>query len=105
MILINKFEKFRSIINDLSSSNIPVKIYGKYSEVFTGSHAGFQTPPNNTLSIKIVALTSIGTIYYNENIKLSNTDAVQTFKTIINSMNITESDISFNRDSGIVTLS
>ena len=105
MILINNFEKFHSIINDLSSSNIPVKIYGKYSEIFTGAHAGLQTPPNNTLSIKLVALTSSDTIYYNENIKLSNIDAVQTAKTIINSMNITEADISLNRDSGIVTLS
>ncbi len=105
MVLIYNLKKFCSIIDDLSSSNISIKIYGNYSEIFIGAHAGFQTPPNNTFSIKFVALTSIGTFYCSENIKLSDIDSIQSAKALINSLSITEANISLNRETGIITFS
>ena len=59
MILLNDIEKFYSTIMELKESQIQFKLYGNMEETFAGAFAGFEQPPNNTLRIKIVALTGI----------------------------------------------
>ncbi len=105
MIVINDFQKFYTVLTELDESNIQYKLYGNMEETFSGAHAGFDTPPNNTLRIKLVALTTIGTIFCNSSIKLANADSVQLVKQQFSELSVSESGISYNKDSGNITIS
>lgn len=105
MIVINDFQKFYSMLTELNESKIQYKLYGNMEETFSGAYAGFDTPPNNTLRIKLVALTSIGTMFCNSSIKLANDDSVRLAKQQFSGLSISESCISYNKDSGNITIS
>lgn len=105
MILIQDFQKFHSMITELDESKIQYKLYENMEETFSGAFAGFETPPNNTLRIKLVALTAIGTIFCNSSIKLAKNDSVQIAKQQFNELPISESKISYNNDSGNIIIS
>lgn len=105
MILLTDIEKFYSMISELKESQIQFKLYGNMEETFTGAYAGFEKPANNTLRIKIVALTGIGTIYCNVSIKLKNTDATELAKRIYSDLPISETQISYDKDSGNIAIS
>lgn len=105
MIVINDFQKFYSMLTELNESKIQYKLYGNMEETFSGAYAGFDTPPNNTLRIKLVALTSIGTMFCNSSIKLANDDSVRLAKQQFSRLSISESCISYNKDSGNITIS
>lgn len=106
MILVNDFQKFHSIITELGESQIQYKLYGKMEETFSGAYVGFDdTPPNNTLRIKLVALTAIGTIYCNSSIKLTENDSVQIAKQLFEKLPVSGSEVSYHGDSGNITIS
>lgn len=105
MILINDLQKFYSTIMDLKESQIQFRLYGNAEETFTGAFTGFEQPPKNTLRIKIIALTSIGTIYCNSSTKLNNTTAVTLAKQLYSDLPISESFISYDKESGNITIS
>lgn len=105
MILSNDIEKFHSIIMDLKESQVQFKLYGNMEETFAGAYAGFEKPSNNTLRIKIIALTGIGTIYCNVSIKLKNADATDLARRLYSDLPISEAQISYDKDSGNVTIS
>ena len=105
MILLNDIEKFHSMIMELKESQIQFKLYGNMEEAFSGAFAGFEQPPNNTLRIKIVALTGIGTMYCNSSIRLNNTDAINLARRLYSDLPISETQISYDKDSGIITIS
>lgn len=103
MIRINDFTKFYSIIDDLQKTNTTVKLFGKKQETFCGMHAGLERPTNNFLNITIVALTSIGTIYCNQNIKLSDNDLIENATKLFSNLNVSECEISLNKDTGVIS--
>ena len=104
MIYMDDINKFFSVINDLKSSGVHVHLYGNSKETFTGAHAGFDTPPNNTLIIHIVALTSVGTIYCNSCTKLKDVEKVETAKTIYQQLSVSDADVSYISESGTVKI-
>ena len=103
MIFMYDFKKFCSTVDDLKSSNIQLKLFGQMEEKFSGSYAGFDTPPNNTLSIHIVALTSIGTFYCQEGIKFKDSDSVENAKKSFESLSVSQADVSFDKETGCIT--
>lgn len=105
MIVVNDFEKFYSMLIELNESNIQYKIYGNMKETFSGAFVGFETPPNNKLCIKLVALTAVGTIFCNSYTKLTDADSIQCAKQHFSNLPISESNISYDKDSGNVTIS
>ena len=105
MILLNDIERFNSMIASLTESQIQFKLYGNMEETYTGAFAGIEKPPNNTLRIKIAALTSIGTIYCNSSIKLNDTDATNLAKHLYSSLPISKAQVSYDKNSGNITLS
>lgn len=102
MIFMHDFKKFCSTIDELKSSNIQLKLFGQMEEKFSGAYAGFEAPLNNTLSIHIVALTSIGTFYCHEGIKLKDSDAVEIAKKAFESLSVSQTDVSFNKETGCI---
>lgn len=105
MILINDFQKFYSIITELTDSEIQCKLYGNMEEVFRGAFGGLETPPNNTLCIKVVALTTIGTIYCNVSAKLNDNNTVSFLKHLYSNLHISEARVSYDKTSGNITIS
>lgn len=104
MIYIDDICKFHSIITDLQDSGVSVHLYGNSTECFSGAYAGFDTPPNNTLAIRIVALTSVGTIYCNSFTKLKESETVENAKQLYNQLSVTNAHVSYSKDSGTVTI-
>lgn len=104
MIYTDDICKFHAIITDLKNSGVSVHLYGNSTECFSGAYAGFDTPPNNTLTIRIVALTSVGTIYCNSFTKLKESETVENAKQLYNQLSVTDAQVSYSKDSGIVTL-
>lgn len=104
MICINDFQKFLSVIGNLKESNIPVFLYGKSEEKFSGAYAGLGTPPNNTFSLRIAALTSVGTIYCSDSIKLSNSEEVKNAKRLLEELSVFPADVLYKSESGNVVI-
>ena len=104
MIYIDDICKFHSIITDLQDSGVSVHLYGNSTECFSGAYAGFDTPPNNTLAIRIVALTSVGTIYCNSFTKLKESETVENAKQLYNQLSVTNAQVYYSKDSGTVTI-
>lgn len=104
MIYIDDICKFHSIITDLKDSGVSVHLYGNSTECFSGAYAGFDTPPNNTLAIRIVTLTSVGTIYCNSFTKLKESETVENAKQLYNQLSVTNAQVSYSKDSGTVTI-
>lgn len=104
MIYIDDICKFHSIITDLKDSGVSVHLYGNSTECFSGAYAGLNTPPNNTLAIRIVALTSVGTIYCNSSIKLKNQETAENAMQLYNQLSVTDAQVSYSKDSGTVTI-
>lgn len=63
-----------------------------------------QHPPNNTLTISVVAITSVGTIYCNSNIKLNDVIEIEKAKQLYQQLSISEADVSYRHESGTVTI-
>lgn len=79
-------------------------LYGKMNEKFVGAHAGFSAPPNNTLSIQVLALTSVGTIYCHSSIKLTETEEIEQAKEIYHKLSVIETDWDYNSQTGQITI-
>lgn len=82
---------------------IIVKLFGGKQEVFHGMHAGLTTPPNNSLHIQVVVLTSVGTIYCNQVIKLSDSESVQAVSQLFSTLDISDCKISYSRENGTIS--
>ena len=104
MIYMDNFEKFHSIISDLKASGAQVYLYGKTDERYSGAFGGFETPPNNTFTIRIVALTSVGTIYCNSNTKLKDNVELDTVKQLYQQLSVSEAEVSYVKDSGNIKI-
>lgn len=104
MVYMEDINKFFSIINDLKNSGVHVNLYGNAEETFSGAFAGFETPPNNTLIIRIVALTSVGTLYCNNSTKLKNVEQVENAKRIFQQLSVSNADVSYISESGTVKI-
>lgn len=77
MILINDFQKFHATLMDLKESKIQYKLFGNTGETSSDPFSFSENPPNNALQIKLVALTSIGTIFCDSKIKLSEHESIK----------------------------
>lgn len=104
MIYIDDINKFFCVISDLKNSGIPVHLYGNAEETFSGAYAGFDTPPNNTLIIRIVALTSVGTIYCNSHTKLKDSEKTENAKQIYQQLSVSDAEVSYINESGTVSI-
>lgn len=103
MIHMNNFEKFCSVLDTFKADNILIKLFGNKHEEFHGAFSGFSTPPNNALHIQVVALTSVGTIYCNQIIKLSNEELVNAASQLFSSLDISDCEISYSKESGTIS--
>ena len=104
MIYMDDINKFSSVIGGLKSSGVPVFLYGYEEETFSGAYAGLDTPPNNTLIIRIVALTSVGTIYCNSHTKLKDPEKSENAKRIYQQLSVSDAHVSYDKDSGTVSI-
>lgn len=104
MIYTDDICKFHAIITDLKNSGVSVHLYGNSTECFSGAYAGFNTPPNNTLAIHIVALTSVGTIYCNSYTRLKEQEVVENAKQLYDQLSVRNAQVSYSKDSGTVTI-
>ena len=104
MIRVQNIEKFYDIICSMQKDNVPMQLYGYTEETFVGSQVGWETPPNNTLIVRIVALTSLGTIYCNLSTDLVNTDLVNIAKNIYQKLSVIESKVFYDDTSGNITI-
>lgn len=59
---------------------------------------------NSALAIRIVALTSVGTIYCNSFTKLKESETVENAKQLYNQLSVTNAQVSYSKDSGTVTI-
>lgn len=94
MVLMNNFQKFHTTLMDLKGSKIQFKLFGNMEEISSDSFSFSKDPPNDTLQIKLVALTSVGTIFCNSKIKLSEHESVKSAKELFSELSISESVIS-----------
>lgn len=94
MILINDFQKFYATLMDLKESQIQYKLFGNMEESYLGALTFSEIPPNDVLQIKLVALTSIGTIFCNSKIKLNEHESIKAAKELLSKLPISESVIS-----------
>lgn len=104
MIYMEDINKFFSIISDLKTSDVHVSLYGNAKETFSGAFVGFETPPNNTLIIRIVALTSIGTLYCNNSTKLEDVEQIENAKRIYQQLSVSDAEVSYIKESGTVSI-
>lgn len=104
MVLLQDFQKFHSIISELDESRIQYKLFGKMEEAFSGAFVGTSKPKNNILHIKVVALTTIGSIFCNSTIKLTESNTIQITKQLFGQLPISFANVSYNKDSGNVTI-
>lgn len=103
MLRITNFEKFCSIIDNFKASGIQVKIFGNREEIYIGWLSD-KPCKANTLQIRLVAMTSIGTIYCNENIKIDDSELIKQAETLINSLEIINADVSFGDGNGRISI-
>lgn len=104
MIYMDNLEKFFSLITSLKDQNAIVQLYGHMEEIFSGAQIGWETPPNNTLQIRIVALTSTGIIYCNSHTKLKDSDKIDLFRNIYSQLSVIDADLSYSSESSTVTI-
>lgn len=102
MVRVRTFEKFCSIISDFKTSGIQVKIFGNKKEDCTG---WFDDPlKTNRIQIRLLAMTSIGTIYCHERIIFDDPESIKQTVALINSLEITSADIAFNDENGTISI-
>lgn len=104
MIHISNIEKFCSVIDNFEKSGIQVKLFGYKREDFFGAHAAFNTPANNSLLIRILAMTSVGSIYCDQVFKLSDAEAVEKANSLFDSLDIMDAELSYDKQSGILSV-
>lgn len=105
MILVNDFNKFLSIISDIAESSIQYKMFGSLEESSSVATVGFSASRNDTLSIKLLAMTTIGTFYCICGIDLSDTETVQKAKQLFEDPHLSEAHLTYPSQSGVVTIS
>ncbi|MEY8381942.1 hypothetical protein AALG83_02070 [Christensenellaceae bacterium 44-20] len=103
MLRIIGLDKFCSVINDFKASGIQVKVFGSNEEIFTG---WFDEPrKSNTLSVRLVAMTSVGTLYCNERFNLDkDSELVEQANALITSLEITNAELSFGDGNGKISI-
>lgn len=104
MIHTKNFQTFQSIITDLKTSNVQIKLLGNAAETFRGAVIGFEKPNNNYLRVCIIALTTIGTICYSNDVKLADSDDVNNIKTFLDQFSVIPADISYDKETGNVEI-
>lgn len=104
MIHIHDLDMFISIINVFNSQNVQAFLYGKMEETYKGTYAGLSKPPNNKLSIQVLALTTVGTIYCHYSVKLSELDEVENAKELYRRLSVVEADLSYDQKTNRVTI-
>ena len=103
MIRITGLDKFCSVINDFKASGIQVKIFGHNKEIFTGWFD--ESSEANTLSVKLLAMTSVGTLYCNESFMLNEaSELVEQANSLIASLEITNAELSFGDGNGKISI-
>lgn len=104
MIYMDDINKFYTIISDLKASGVPVHLYGSSNEIASGAHFIGDNPPNDALRTRIVALTSVGTIYCNSFIKLEKAEAIENAKQLYNELAVSDADVTYSKETGTVTI-
>lgn len=104
MTILYSIEKLCSILSDVKNTNMPFLIYGNLKETFSGMHSGLGTPPNNSLSVKVVAYTAVGIFYCHEVVKLTEVNAVESIKKRYQELCVKETEIELNTASNTLTL-
>lgn len=104
MIYTDDISNFYNIVSDLEASGALVRLYGKSEETGPIMYSGSDAPPNNKMHTCIVALTSVGTIFCNSVIRLTDKEAVETCKSIFDKLNVKEAEVSYSKTNGTVTI-
>ena len=104
MLRVTNFEKFCSIIDNFKASGIQVKIFGNREEIYIGWLSD-KPCKANTLQIRLVALTSIGTIYCDERFNLDkDSELVEQANALITSLEITNAELSCGDGNGKISI-
>lgn len=104
MIYTDDISKFYTIISDLEASGALVRLYGQSEETGPSTYSGSDVPPNTKTHTRIVALTSVGTIFCNSVIRLTENEAVATCKSILDKLNVKDAEVSYSQTNGTVTI-
>lgn len=99
MIEIKTLKTFKTILSDIESYKISYRLYGHKEEVLTGSYAlSNERPKNNKIEIKLVVMSTIGTFYLHEFIKLEDEEPIVEATSFFREHDLIETDISFKQD-------
>lgn len=104
MIEIRDFQKFFSIVDELKSSGIPVKVFGFKKETYVGARIGFDPVDNNSLSFRLAALTALGTFYFQGSAKLAEPETVSVYNELYSKLNVSEAQITIDDEKDKLTI-
>ncbi|MFV3013522.1 hypothetical protein ACLD43_15385 [Clostridium botulinum] len=102
MIHFKSFTSFYNFIEVLEKDNTQYKITGHSYEDFSGVYSGSEKPVNNKWHVKLLLLSSIGSFYYSEVIRLENTEEITNIKTKLATLPIINNEINYTN--GIVSI-
>lgn len=104
MIIVNEFDKFCSLVGELKSAGIQMKLLGSQYESFAGARSLGQKIINNHLTTKVVALTTLGTFFHQKSERLDHSEIIESNKRLYSKLGVTEAKLSIDKESGIVKI-
>lgn len=102
MIKIENIDIFLKILNDLKSNASYFQLYGNLKEHGSSVSVLGADTSKVKLTARIIALTPIGTLFFEQSVKLSDETSVSELKAKLNSLEINEANI--NSAAAIMTI-
>lgn len=93
MVTIQTLDMLLSIINSYKSDNITYQIIGSVTEGFSGMYSGTK-PKDNVLEVRLIVFSSISTLYFTHNFKLTDSENILEVKFKLGSLSIIPGDVS-----------
>jgi len=95
MIRFKSFSPFYDFVEQMKKDNVQYKLMGHSYEDFTGAYAGFDQPANNKWFVKLLLVSSIGSFYYSEVIKLEDIETITSIKAKLATLPIINNEINY----------